>query len=195
VMLGSHFYNRFSMWRTLVAAIRHALWHDVWTNALHDDRDYCIARMLVWQEMRMRGDADGSWPFPETPFEGRELYALLVMGMLSFILQSMPFSTTTTDDASGEEMEVDGTLEAGEGAEVAGRRWLETYDPLQTFAYAPTPSDVFLDAVRRDMALVAHSILSRFSPSQSQEFLQVWADARSIFIQEYERRCQYNRSL
>lgn len=185
VMLGSHFYNRFSMWRTLVASIRHALWHDVWTNAVHDDRDYSIARMLAWQEMRMRGDADG-----ESPFQGRELYALLVMGMLPFILQSIPFPTAAVDadDASGEEMAVD-------SAEAAGKCWLETYDPLKMLAYIPTPSDALLDAVRHAMVSVAQSILSRFSPSQSREFLKVWADARTIFIAEYESRCQYNHSL
>lgn len=181
VMLGSHFYNQFSMWPTLVAAITHALWHDVWTNAEHDDRDYSIARMLAWQEMRMRAGAQ--WPF-----EGRDLHALVVMGMLPFIFQSLPFSIDAADDASGEEMEVDGTTtDAGKGEKALGKRWLETYNPLATCPDPKNPSDRLLDTVRHDMALLAHSILSRLSSSQTQEFLQVWSDARSIFIMEYER--------
>lgn len=155
VMVGSHFYNWFSMWGTLIAAIRHALWHDVWTNAVHDDCDYSIARMLVWQEMHMRADADD-----KSPFQGRELYTLLVMGMLLFILQSIPFPTAADDDASGEEMEVDRMLEAGRVTEAAGKHWLETYDPLNTLAYNPTPSNDLLDTVCHAMASVAHSILS-----------------------------------
>ena len=85
VMMGSHCLNRSTMLATLHGAIKHAFWHDVWTNATHDDRDFSIARMLVWQAMRM--DAGTPWPF-----KGQNLYALLVMGIIPLLLQSLPFS-------------------------------------------------------------------------------------------------------
>src|ERR1700733_10303884 len=111
------------------------------------------------------------------------------MGMLPFILQSIPFQNIIADNAYRVEMEVDGTT-----LEAAGKRWLETYNPFQPPPYDSTPSDTFLDAVCHDMLAIARSILGQLSSLQSQEFLQVWADDRSIFIEEYEQRCQYNRS-
>jgi hypothetical protein len=71
------------MHESLCGAIKHSWWHDVWTNATHDDRDLCIARMLTWQRMRMNSGAD--WPF-----QGQNLYALIAMGFLPRLLQSFP---------------------------------------------------------------------------------------------------------
>jgi hypothetical protein len=138
VISGSHCLSRFSMWATLIAAISHALWHDVWTNAVHDDQDFCIARMLVWQEIRMRAGAD-------LPFAGRDLYSLLMMGMLPLILQSIPFSTLVSGEGSGDE------TEGKKDAEAEHKCRLETYDPLQEAEHDMGPFDAFLNAVRHDM--------------------------------------------
>ena len=83
VASGSHCLSRFSMQQSLHGAIKHAWWHDVWTNATHDDRDLSIAHMLTWQRMRMNSGAD--WPF-----QGQNLYALIAMGLLPCLLQSFP---------------------------------------------------------------------------------------------------------
>lgn len=162
VMSGSHCLSRFSMLASLHSAIKHAFWHDVWTNAMHDDRDFSIARMLVWQLMHM--DASTAWPF-----KGKNLYALLVMGILPLLLQSLPFSTR------------------------AGTEWLDHYDPLNNLPFESTPSDTFLHGIREKMAQVAHLIIKHLPAMELAKFQQFWEDERTIFIQEFERRCKYNK--
>jgi hypothetical protein len=170
---------------TLHASIKHIFWHDVWTNAIHDDRDFSIARMLVWQEMRMAAGAD--WPF-----KGDNLNALLVMGRLPSVLQSVPFWIYTRREVTEEEMEVDeGTLDVG----VVEKDWLEHYDPMRDPPYVSRPSDDFQKAVRLEMVRLSKLIIWQLTPSERQSFQLFWADTRKVFIQEYERRCEYNLSL
>jgi hypothetical protein len=149
------------MLASLHGAIKHAFWHDVWTNATHDDRDFSIARMLVWQAMRM--DAGAAWAFT-----GTNLYALLVMGILPLLLQSLPFSTR------------------------AGTEWLAHYDPLDSPPLISTPSDAFLHSVREKMAQVARLIIQQLPRPEVAMFQQFWKNQRAIFIKEFERRCRYN---
>jgi hypothetical protein len=147
---------------SLHGAIKHAFWHDVWTNATHDDRDFSIARMLVWQAMRM--DAGADWPF-----KGKNLYALLTMGVLPLVLQSLPFSSQ------------------------AGAEWLDHYDPLDKPPFIPTPSDTFLHSVREKMAEVTRLIIRQLPGPELAAFQCFWEDQRAIFIQEFQRRCKYNK--
>jgi hypothetical protein len=46
VMSGSHFISEYSLPLMLEAAISHSAWHDVWTNATHDDVIFHIDWML-----------------------------------------------------------------------------------------------------------------------------------------------------
>lgn len=46
LMSGSHFISEHSLPAMLEASISHSLWHDIWTNALHDDKIAHMAWML-----------------------------------------------------------------------------------------------------------------------------------------------------
>jgi len=147
---------------SLHGAIKHTFWHDVWTNATHDDCDFSIARMLTWQAMRM--DAGAAWPF-----KGSNLYALLALGILPLLLQSLPFSTQ------------------------ARTEWLDHYDPLNNPPFIPTPSDTFLHSVREKMAQVTRLIMQQLPGPELAGFQRFWEHQRAIFIQEFECRCTYNK--
>jgi hypothetical protein len=87
VMSGSHFLSRYTMDQTLYASISHTFWHDVWTNATHDDRDYTIARMLAWHILHPR-------------FTGVNLHALLLLGTRHKHLRSLPLKQSPSKDPS-----------------------------------------------------------------------------------------------
>jgi|SRR5271170_1101939 len=175
VMTGSHCLNRFSMAPTLYTSIKHAFWHDVWTNATHDDRDFAVARMLLWQAMRMEADA-------EHPFKGENLYSLLVMGLVPFVLQSLPFHAYAAAEGN-----------AKDGGTTA-KQWLERYDPMEDSEHSSRPSDMFLTAVRHHMVKLSRLILFQLGPEDMKQFQRFWVTARGLFVDEYERRCQYTRS-
>jgi hypothetical protein len=157
VVSGSHCYNRFCMRASLLGSIRHALWHDVWTNSIHDDRDFAIARMVVWQLIKMEAGA-------ALPFQGENLYALLIMAMNAFLLVSVPFSSASEKELA--------------------KYWLERYNPSTNL------STSLLSAVREDMSKIAHSIAATLSPPATDEFSAFWTHIRNIFLSEFEHRNQ-----
>lgn len=65
----------------LIHGIRYAIWHDEWSNDQHDDFVIVIARMLQWQLLFQR----------RRPFDGHNLYALIVMGLLNLLLDGLPY--------------------------------------------------------------------------------------------------------
>jgi hypothetical protein len=188
VMYGSHFLNRFSMEATLYSSIQHAFWHDVWTNATHDDRDFSIARMLAWQALRMRANA-------EWPFTGRNLYALLAMGMVPTSLLSLPFHMhAPKKEVPGDEMEVDEVeAELLRAADATAALWLTTYDPTADSNDIPSPAKAFLVAVRQEMGKISRLIHSKLPHEDVHAFDRYWSHVREVFLVEFERRCQYNR--
>jgi hypothetical protein len=82
-MLGGFGFRRSSMEDHLIHGIRYAIWHDDWCNDQHDDFVVVIARMLQWQLLcqcqRQR------------PFHGRNLFALIVIGLLNMLLDGLPY--------------------------------------------------------------------------------------------------------
>lgn len=72
-MSGSHFLSHFTMVQSLYTAISYAIWQNIWANAEHNDCNYTIAKMLVWQAHFQGGNA---------PFKGKNLYTLLMFGKL-----------------------------------------------------------------------------------------------------------------
>jgi len=83
-MRGFHAMNRNTMVRTLYGSMDHALFHDVWSNTSHDDRDFSIGHMLAWHK-----ESQG-----EKPFKDDQLYALLFMGKNAPYLRSHPHDDT-----------------------------------------------------------------------------------------------------
>ena len=91
-MNGSHFLSRYTLEKSLYAAISNVFWNDLWTNATHDDRDYAIARILAWQSYLCTVGAP-------VHFTGRALHALLLFGQLHHVLRSLPFKRFGKSDA------------------------------------------------------------------------------------------------
>ena len=81
LVLGGFGFRRSSMEDHLIHGIRYAVWHDDWTNDQHDDFVIVIARMLKWQLLFKH----------QLPFHGRNLYALIMMGTLNFLLDGLPY--------------------------------------------------------------------------------------------------------
>src|SRR5260370_1757866 len=152
VMSGSHCLNCFRMATTLHGSIKHAVWHDVWTNATHNDCDFAIACMLVWQAMHMESEA-------EWPFQGQNLYSLLVMGLVPFVLQSLPFHAHNKVK-EGQVKEANPTAECS----------LELYNPIEDSKHAPSPSDGFLMAVHCNMRQVSCLIILKLPSSDGKHF-------------------------
>ena len=126
----------------------------------------------------------------EWPFQGENLYSLLVMGLVPFLLQSLPFK-----EYSHPGIEPGERMEADEPDKVkAAKNWLEHYDPTTKSAESPGPSAVFLTAVRHEMVEVSNMIVSLLPPSDMEQFQQFWTSVRSLFIDEYMSRCKYNHS-
>src|SRR6266849_1893662 len=182
VVSGSHCLSRFTMEASLLASIKHAFWHDVWTNATHDDRDFLIARMLIWQQMWMEQNA-------EWPFVGVNLYALLAMGRLSLLLRSAPFSLHPQNEQSPDAMDTDEDEDLEESC-----RWLESYDPTRDLLGDDNAADRLLSKVRHEMVQVVGAIRRKLSPSEDAAYGAFLKEKRRIFMDEYERRCNYNRS-
>lgn len=65
----------------LIHGIRHAIWHNDWSNDQHDNIVITIARMLKWQLIAQR----------QRPFQGRNLYALIMMGKFNLLLDGLPY--------------------------------------------------------------------------------------------------------
>jgi hypothetical protein len=165
VMTGSHFLSRHTMAASLFAAISHVFWHDLWTNATHDDRDYTIARMLAWQAYASPSNA---------PFEGKNLYALLVFGKLPHLLRSLPWKKSHALASS----------------------WLRRFDPLAALpdgGLDQFPAHRLLQDVRAYMGRLCDRIVLGLKPQQREDYREFWEDARAFYTMEFEAREQYNR--
>src|SRR5260370_31298877 len=87
----------------------------------------------------------------------------LVMGLVPFVLQSLPFHAHNKL-GEGQVREADATAE----------HWLELYNPIKDSKHAPSPSNVFLAAVHHNMVQVSHLIISNLPSSDNMHFQQVW---------------------
>lgn len=174
---GDHFMSRHTMTRTLYASIGHAFWHDCWTNAQHDDRDFSIAKMLVWQALHEPSSSDA-------PFQGDNLFALIMMGRLSHLLRGLPLTNPPKE---------------------GGSSWLEVFEPTnptslsglskaQIAEFAVLPARLFLESVRSYMWDVAGYLIARLNEEERRAFVVFWADVRSFFEVEFHKRAEYNKT-
>jgi len=85
IMLGGSGFLRGWMEASLAHGIRYAVWHQDWSNSNHDDFIVTIARMLQWQLLFPRNNRSS------LPFNGRNLYALIMMGFLHQALCGLPY--------------------------------------------------------------------------------------------------------
>lgn len=169
-MSGSHFLSRHTLDISLYAAISNAFGNDIWTDAVHDDRDYTTSRMLSWQVHSHGAGAP-------LPFKGKGLYALLMFGSLHPLLRSLPIRTLGKSDAA----------------------WLESFDPEEYFTNVEAwrleeyPAQKFLASVREGMPRMSHYIASKMSLEELEAYREFWQEVRSFFIAEFKARVRYNK--
>ena len=153
------FDNRFCAVQCLSAAIKHSLWHNCWTNALHDSRIVHIARILVWLTLQARRNSS-SPPL----IEGNNLYALLFLGCLPHLLLSIPFGKTNPKSV------------------------LAKYNPetLKTMASAV---DTLVWRTAKKMKSTAHTLVSGLSSDQKEEFRRFSETWSAYYKKEIDNRC------
>lgn len=165
VMSGSYFMSQYTMDQSLYAAILHTFWHDLWTNATHDDRDYTIVRMLAWQYYLM--------PTHNGPFKGRSLYALLIFSRLHSLLRSLPWKKSC-------------------GREPL---WLECFVPegSQPLHLEGFPAHKLLHEVRGYMVELCDRVRGAMTAEQGEEFDRFY-DICAYYESESNARAKYNRT-
>jgi hypothetical protein len=152
---------------SLFAAIVHVFWHDLWTNATHDDRDYTIARMLAWQVYM---------PPSNAPFRGKNLYALLIFGRLHHLLRSLPWKKSSARASSW-------------------IRHFDPLAPLHTDGVREQyPAHKLLHDVRQYMGRLCDRIIGNMSAQQCQAYDEFWKEVRVFYIAEFEARERYNNN-
>jgi hypothetical protein len=149
---------------SLFSAILHAFWHDLWTNATHDDRDYTIARMLSWQFYMSPSNA---------PFGGKNLYALLVFGRLHHLLCSLPWKQPGAHAPSW-------------------LRHFDPLAPPPDGILERYPAHKLLQDVRGYMEGLCDDIFTRMSSQQRQAYRKFYKEVRTFYAAEFEAREQYN---
>ena len=168
VMSGSHFLSRYTMVLSLFAAVEHSIWHDLWTNDTHDDRDYTINRMLAWQ---------ASSPSDSRPFTGRNLYALLIFGWLHLLLRSLPWKTSSSREPL--------TLESF-NPEV-------DLPDMQAERFEGFPAHQFLQDARAYMRQLSIFIIHDMNVEEREEYAEFWKEVRTYYIAEFNARVKYNK--
>jgi hypothetical protein len=159
VMNGSHFLSRYTMDNTLYASISHTFWHDVWTNATHDDRDYSIARMLAWHVISPR-------------FTGRNLYALLMLGTLHQHFRSLPWKQPPSNDASW----------------LHKFNPSKDLSDLEPSLLKKFPAHRLLHEVRQYMEVLCGFIVGQMSDSERENYSRFWGEVHAFYEREFENR-------
>ena len=172
LMWGEHYMTRNTMAKTLFSTIGHVFWHDLWTNAMHDDRDFLVSSMLTWQALHHPYSRDA-------PFTGTNLFALIVIGKLSCLLRSLPLVNPPNE---------------------GGDAWLEAFEPPQLThhpqlaGFPKLPAHKFLDEVRMFMWDVSGYLITQLNTDDRERFNRFWKEARSYYETEFHKRVEYNRT-
>lgn len=157
--------------KSLYATISNAFWHDVWTNACHDDRDFIICRMLAWQVY-----SDSSPSRGPPPFKGKSLFALLMFGLFHKVLRSLPLKVLEASDPT----------------------WLEHFNPeerddVETLRLEQSPAHRLLSEVRDLMPQMCRDIVSRMEAEELNDFAKFCTEVQVYYRSEFEARVKYNK--
>lgn len=173
VMTGFHFLHRAYMVASLFSSISHRYWHDVWTNAVHDDQSYEVAILLCWQILREAASLGSG------PFIGNNLYALLLSSSLCSDLVSLPTWILRSPQLQDESWMTKTLLRY--------RKEIESAHPQAAIQAAH----------RKELAKQAKKQLSLLSTShvEAARFAQFEHEVLQHVSKERMRRIQYNASL
>lgn len=172
VVSGSHFISEYSMSRMLDAAISHSVWHDVWTNATHDDVVYHVDWML--HDLLLRS-VNG---IPSRILQNTNAFALFTYARFAPWLSSLPHQRHFDNPT-----------------------WLRTFDPLADLRSRLEENPSTQAATRRmldaldQLARKADEAISSLPPVDYQAFQAVWESSRCALESEIQRRVNYNITL
>lgn len=174
VMSGSHFISEHTLPAMLEASISHSLWHDAWTNALHDDKIAHVAWMLHDLLMRRSKNAQ------RYPVTGINAFALITWGILAPWLISLPHQTA---------------------AYAANPLWLCNFDPKAYLTDRLGVSSLADAATNRMIAMLdqvgqqARHIYRELEPEDQEAFQQYYRGICEKLATEIIRRTEYNLAV
>lgn len=172
IMSGSHFISEYTMSAMLEAAISHSAWHDVWTNATHDDIiahvDWMLHNLLV---RSLNG-------VPSRILRTPNAFALAIYARLAPWLSSLPHQRQLEDPA-----------------------WLKGFSPLDDLENRMSQNPSTQAATKRTLDILnclackADELISSFPPADFRAFGVAWETSRRMLQSELQRRLDYNANL
>lgn len=169
LMSGSHFLSEHSLTRMLDAAISHSLWHDVWTNATHDDViahvDWMLHSLLIRSSDRR----------PTQVYEPQQVYALLTYASLAPWLSSLPHQLNHGNPT-----------------------WLETFDPTRDLEDRLSQDASTAAATARTLDILeglrckAAACVALLHNQEHRLFNAFWAASRQSLANEMKAQTAYN---
>ena len=172
IMSGSHFISEYTMSLMLEGAISHTVWHDVWTNATHDDVIVHVDWMLHNLLLRCRNN------IPSRILRNQNVFALVTYARFAPWLSSLPHQRHLDNPIWLREFEPLGDLRdrlsENPSTQAATQRTLDTLDRL---------------------ARKADECISYFLPTDHQAFKAFWEASRQKLEWEIQRRIDYNKAL
>jgi hypothetical protein len=171
IMSGSHFISEYSLPLMLEAAISHSAWHDVWTNATHDDVIFHVDWILHNLLLRSVNGV------PSRILQGNNAFALVTYARFAPWLSSLPHQRHVGNPA-----------------------WLKEFEPLSNLrarlsqnASTQAATRQRLDALDQ-LARKADELISSFLPIDYRAFQAFWEASRKKLESEIQRRIDYNIS-
>lgn len=169
LMSGSHFISEYTLSAMLQAAISHSLWHDVWTNATHDDVSVQMDRIL--HRLILDSESDNR----SLRLKGKNLFALLTYARFAPWLRSLPHQRYVEDPewlySFNAIKELEERIGENPSTSAATQRTLATLDAMARKA------DYFIRGIvgpDRDL------------------FNSFWESSHAALVNEIDRRVQYN---
>lgn len=169
IMSGSHFISEYTMSLMLEAAISHSAWHDVWTNATHNDImvhvDWMLHNLLI---RSING-------IPSRILKNANVFALVTYARLAPWLRSLPHHRQLENPA-----------------------WLKGFSPLDDLKNRMSENPSTQAATNRTLDILdrlarkADKCISSFLPLDFRTFMVAWQASRQKLESELQRRLDYN---
>jgi hypothetical protein len=172
ILSGSHFISEYSMSLMLEAAISHSIWHDVWTNAMHDDVIIHVDWML--HNLLLRSSSG----IPSRILRDHNAFALVTYGRFAPWLRSLPHQS-----------------------HVDNPTWLREFGPLDDLHARLSENSSTQAATRRTLDILnrlarkADVCISSFPPSDRLAFEKFWEASQQKHRREIQRRMDYNMAV
>ncbi|KAF8295390.1 hypothetical protein DL93DRAFT_2173907, partial [Clavulina sp. PMI_390] len=169
LMAGSHFLSRYTLGRTIEGAIFHALYHDMWTNADHDDMVFNVELMI--HDLLMHHGARPA----EKMFANDYVFALVAFARFAPWLRTLPHKPHKDDPI-----------------------WLIGFDPIVDLSSRLNADESTKAATSRMLTALnmvaskADTLALEFTTNQMENFQEFWQATYNKLVTEILWRTQYN---